>query len=740
MHRRRAFLSLLAVLGAACTPTPPTAMAAKVTGAERTGGPYEQGEAIVRFEVGTSPLDRRDVRQAAGARFDAALGLPRAQVVGVEGSVQGAIRRLERQPGVAYAQPNYRYQALAVLPPDDTFFESLWGLSDPVLPDAGVYALEAWEDNQGEGQVIAVADTGVDLTHPDLIGNLWENPSPDPVDQDLHGYDFVDNDGDPDEYAFHGTHVAGTAAAIVGNSLGVAGVAPKAEIMAIRVLDGDGSGSTADIADGILYAANHGTDVVNLSLGGPAGEDKAMSDAVNFAAGKDVVVVAAAGNSGTDNDVEPTTPCTLPQANLICVAALNKNGALASFSNFGAKSVDLAAPGTAILSAKADYGPRVFSDDFESGLGLWTTEAFDGGVPWGVSPSGAGGSTKSATDSPSGDYGQAPAFEVAESDLFTTAVVDLTGERGCRIHFQTKYEIEPFFDMFAAGAFAGKSVDFVAFDGVSPGYPSSFEREEASISQLDGRSNVHPIFGVLSDASEQFDGAYVDDVRLICRDETYVNAITSVSQYDQPDAGNYVEFNGTSMATPHVSGVAALVGAAAPAASATQVAEAILGGTSALPVVNTAKPTVTFGVADACQAIAVATGGDVATNCPSSTASVVPPPPLAPAPVGATPPTNEPGISPSLDGIAPNTSFLSHPPKIVRTSRRRVKLMFRFGSDESGVSFLCQIDGAAFHACDSRFVRRFKLGRHVVRVRARDAAGNIDDTPAVYRFAVKPRV
>lgn len=696
---------------------------------------YLPGEAIVRFEPGATAADRRDARQAADVQFEDSLDLPRAQVVEFEGSVAAAVRRLERQPDVAYAQPNYRYEAVAVEPPDDTFFDKLWGLSDPALPNPGVSVLEAWEESEGAGQVIAVLDTGVDLTHPDLAGNLWVNPSPDPGP---HGHDFVDDDGDPDDYQFHGTHVAGTAAATAGNEKGIAGVAPAAEIMAVRVLDGDGSGDTSEIADGILYAAGNEVDVINMSLSGPAIGDKAMSDAVTFAATKDVVVVAAAGNDGSNNDSAPTTPCTLPQANLICVAALNQSGALAGFSNYGAKSVDIAAPGggspgEGILSAKADYGVPVFEDGFESGIGpTWTTQAFNGGIEWGSSPSAASG-TMSASDSP-GDYGPAiDPGDFAESALFTSSAVDLTDERGCRVHFKTKYEIEKSFDLFWAGAVdEGSSEQLLWFEGTSPAYPSKFEAEEASISNLDDRDDVHPFFEVASDEQVQQDGAYVDDVRLICRDETYTDAIAKIAEYDLPDVGNYVRFQGTSMAAPHVAGVAALVRAAAPEATATQVVEAILAGASAIPQDNPARPTVTHGIADACQAIAVATGADFTAECPGSSENVIPPPvvEVASNPGSSNPPEVE-------ERAAPRTFFRSGPPRLIRTRSRSARVVFVLGSNEAGVTFACRVDGGLFRSCPARLVRRFKPGWHAVRAAARAADGRADQTPAIYRFRVK---
>lgn len=703
---------------------------------------YVSGEAIVRFEPGATAAERRDARHAADVRFEDALGLPRAELVEVEGSVAAAVRRLERQPGVAYAQPNFRYEAVAVEPPNDTFFDKLWGLSGPELPDPGVGVLEAWEDGaweskKGDGEVIAVLDTGVDLTHPDLEGNLWTNLDPDPISEDVHGFDFVDDDGDPDDLQFHGTHVAGTAAAIAGNEEGIAGVAPAAEIMAVRVLDGDGEGKTSEIAEGIDYATEHGADVINMSLSGGAPEDKAMFDAVTLAAAKDVVVVAAAGNEGSNNDALSTTPCTLPQANLICVAALNRNGGLASFSNYGAKSVDIAAPGGGdvlgggILSAKTDYA-ELFEDDFESGATEWTTSVTNGGVEWELSEPGAK-SAQAFADSPDGDYGKSiDLAKPAISTLFVDDPIDLSGQRGCRLHFQTKYETEEDFDFFRAGAFDEPSSNqFLDFDGVSPSYEgNTFEREEVSISDLDDAPDARPYFAILSDGQVQLDGAYVDDVRLICRDESYLDEITPVSEYDQPAAGSYVRFQGTSMAAPHVAGVAALVRAAAPGATATQVVDAILTGASAIPQDDPGRPTATHGIADACQAIAVATGGDFKAECPGSSENVIPLP-AKPGGAGAIAPPPPPP-PPAL-----RTFFRKRPPKLIRTRRSRARAVFRLGSNEDEVTFICRIDGGLFRPCPKRFAKRFGPGWHVVRAASRAADGRADQTPAVYRFRVK---
>ena len=740
-------VSAWAAAGGMRVADPPGRLGSQVGGGK---GSYVAGEAIVRFKAAASATSRRRARGAADVRFEDTLGLSRVQLVSVAGRVQAAVRRLEDQPGVAYAQPNYRYRATAVEPPNDTFVVNppttsgvgeLWGLADPAMPDPGLSALDAWETTKGAGQVIAVLDTGVDLTHPDVEGNLWENPGPDPIDEDVHGFDFVDDDGDPDDFHFHGTHVAGTAAAIADNALGVAGVAPEAEIMAIRVLDGDGSGNTAEIAAGVSYAADHGADAINMSLGGPAGAgDKAMTDAIVAAGAKGAVVVAAAGNDGTDNDVKPESPCVLPPANLICVAALNRSGALAGFSNFGVKSVDLAAPGTSTLSSKPDYGPSVFEDGFEVEPSPWSTAASGGGEIWGLSKSAANGEF-SAADSPTGDYGEAEpgADEPAASELFTTDPISLVGERGCRVHFNTKYEIETAFDVFLAGAVTESSLLHVnEFDGASPGYPGSFIREQVSVSELDGRTDVFPFFGVFSDEEVELDGAYVDDVRLFCRDETYLDAIATGSNYDQPESGSYVRFQGTSMATPHVAGEVALVQAAAPGLTPQEVVKAVLDGTSAIPTATVGKRTATEGIADACKAIALATGGDVDADCPASSDPTPQPPGNGGGGGSGGAQTPSPGPTPEEPPAkSPSTFFRERPPKLNRTQGQTAKVVFRFGSNETGVVFLCKLDREPFHPCKRRIVRRLAPGSHVMRVKARDADGNTDRTPAVYRFRVE---
>ena len=544
---------------------------------------YEPGQALVRYEAGVGADERRDLRDAAGVDFEGSLELPRSQVVSFDGSVKDAIARLEGQPGVVDAQPNYVYEALAVAP-NDSFFGQEWGLNGPAV---SVNVLPAWDRTRGAGQTIAVVDTGVDLTHPDLVGNL------------VPGQDFVDNDTVPDDFNLHGTHVSGTAAADDDNGIGVSGVAPAAKIMPIRSLDADGQGNTANIANGIVFAADNGATVINLSVGGPAGGgDQALSDAIQYAGQRNIVVVSAAGNENNDNDANPTTPCTLdpPTHNNICVAAVTPTGARSDFSNFGASTVDVGAPGGDgsgnpagdVLSTKPAWS-AIFSENFQSGTDGWTATNTGGG-DWGLAGSGIDG--ESITDSPAGQY------QNSTDSKFQHAAVNLSGQRGCRLDFWIDLDIDDIdpgtgdpFDFATVGIETGGSSLTGTFAGNSNGF---FQKVDKSIGQFDGRSDVQPTLGFHSDSSVVDDGAYVDDMSINCRGASYPN---SIGAEDADDGGDYTAIAGTSMAAPHVAGVAALVRAVDPGAPASQVVQAIMEGSKPAPGMQ--GVTVTGGVADA---------------------------------------------------------------------------------------------------------------------------------------------
>jgi subtilisin family serine protease len=609
---------LIGVLAFGLALAPPPAASAQF-GRAGSDQRYVPGEAIVRFEPGVAAAERREARAGAGVSFEQSLGLRRTQVVAFDGPVRAAVDRLEDQPGVAYAQPNYRYHALAPVP-NDTYFEdatpTLWGLSGA---PASVDVLPAWDRSRGAGQVIAIVDTGVDMTHSDLAANLWTGPG------GIHGMDFVDDDTDPDDFNLHGTHVAGIAAAIADNGVGVAGVAPQAQIMAVRVLDGDGSGTSDTIVDGIDFAAANGADVINMSLGGPpdAG-DPAMESAVAQAGQANVVVVVAAGNDDEDNDEFPTTPCTFGNSNLLCVAAVTRTGARSSFSNFGRTTVDLGAPGgdlsgdptRDVLSTKPLWAP-VFSEDFDGGLDAWTASHTSGAADWGIEPGAGIGGSDAATDSPGGNY-----LPGTKSQLETNDPVGLSGRRGCRLQYALGLAgLDDPDDVAGVGVFSGAGDIGQDFNGDSGGY----ELIEQSISAVDGRNDVTPTFLFDSDADLNVgDGAYVDSFNVLCRAGAPYD--DQIGSDDALGGHSYTAIAGTSMAAPHAAGAAALVRAVDPGAPPEQVVEALRQG--ARPDFGMQGVTVTGGVVDASGAM------DAALAIPNTQ-----PPPPPPPPPAATPPS-----------------------------------------------------------------------------------------------------
>jgi serine protease len=216
-----------------------------------------------------------------------------------------------------YIEPNYLYRALEV--PNDPKYNQQWNLRS-------VNIEQAWDDTKGSGITVAVIDTGISQV-PDLKQTEF-----------VKGYDFVNDKVDAIDDNGHGTHVAGTIAQSTNNSYGVAGIAYEANLMPLKVLSAEGSGTISDIAEAIKFAADNGADVINMSLGG-GGESQLMQEAINYANQKGVVVIAAAGNS---NENSASYPARYP--NVIGVSATDATGEKAFYSNFGA-GVDISAPG-----------------------------------------------------------------------------------------------------------------------------------------------------------------------------------------------------------------------------------------------------------------------------------------------------------------------------------------------------------------------------------------------------------
>ena len=244
--------------------------------------------------------------------------------------------------------------------PDDPRFDQLWGLADPDVAGAGIDAPHAWAIATGSSQIVAaVIDTGVDYGHPDLVANVWSNPGETPGDlidndlnglvDDVNGWDFCNEDNDPIDGHGHGTHVAGTMAAAGNNGTGVVGVAWSAKIMAIKFLSDQGFGYNSDAVQAVGYAARMGARLSNNSWGG-GGPSAALRDAILAGIESNCLFVAAAGNNGVDNDFVPHFPSSYGHAGILSVAATDANDDLAFYSNYGFAGVDLAAPGSGILS------------------------------------------------------------------------------------------------------------------------------------------------------------------------------------------------------------------------------------------------------------------------------------------------------------------------------------------------------------------------------------------------------
>jgi hypothetical protein len=365
--RRTSFaLTLVLAVGAVAVASSASGEPGHAAGAR----PAVPGEIIIGFNGPVTAAAQADVVAGVGGKRKRRLaGIHGALVSVAPQHTAQAIRSLERDGRVAYAEPNFVLHADV---PNDPFVNQLWGLDNfgqtvnwsTGTPDADIDAREAWSVSTGSPNVVvAVIDTGVDVAHPDLAANIWVNAGEDcagcranGVDDDGNGYvddwrgwDFANGDNNPTDDQGHGTHVSGTIAAVGNNGVGVVGVTWSTRIMPLKFLGADGSGTTADAISAISYANAKGVPILNNSWGG--GEfSQALLDAIVETDASGGLFVAAAGNDFTNTDVEPFYPSAYPTSNVVSVEATDAFDRKAWFSNYGARTVDLGAPGTNIYS------------------------------------------------------------------------------------------------------------------------------------------------------------------------------------------------------------------------------------------------------------------------------------------------------------------------------------------------------------------------------------------------------
>ena len=289
-------------------------------------------------------------------------------------TVEAGLEIYQDDPDVEYVEPNYYRHTCAI--PNDTDFDLLWGLHNTGqyvhgtsgTPDADIDAPEAWEITTGSSDiVIAVVDTGVDYSHPDLSGNMWSNTGEIPDNEsdddgngyvdDVRGWDFFSNDKDPMDLHGHGTHVTGIAAAEGDNAIGITGVCWTARIMPLRFLDADGYGTVADEILAIDYAIANGAHIINASFGSDT-YSQSEYNAISRANSEGILFIAAAGNDSLNNDTSPFYPASYNLPNIISVAATDQDDNLSRFSNYGPATVDVGAPGVNIYSTSLDTGYR----------------------------------------------------------------------------------------------------------------------------------------------------------------------------------------------------------------------------------------------------------------------------------------------------------------------------------------------------------------------------------------------
>ncbi|UIJ67223.1 S8 family serine peptidase [Bacillus cereus] len=346
---------------------------------------FTPNEVLVKFKKFDTPENLKQLQNQFSFEVQHTFPLTQIQLIKFHTDVnmKELIQTLNQSPNIEYAEPNYIVSPASSS--NDSYYNSLWGLKNigqniqgsVGSPNIDINVEEAWTKTEGYPNItIGIIDTGIDINHPDLKNNIWKNPDEIPGDgidndnngyiDDIYGWDFVNNnssvyDGTEDS---HGTHVAGTIAA-AKNTIGVVGVAPQVKVMSLKFL-GTNGGTISNAIRAVEYAKNKGVTITNNSWGG-GGYSQALYDAIQQS---NSLFIAAAGNNGNNADQTPMYPAAYNLSNILSVASITNKGSLSSFSNYGETSVDVAAPGTNILSTLPNnsYG-------FYSGTSMATPHA-----------------------------------------------------------------------------------------------------------------------------------------------------------------------------------------------------------------------------------------------------------------------------------------------------------------------------------------------------------------------------